>query len=724
MMAGIEVRTAVASSAGGRQRSKIRRRFVRLSPVVIGICFLMIFASWTTLLAYPAKATGNSNLLAPVTPSFSGPSGPAPTSNCFGGANPCTGTGTSTTAGKGTTCVISSFAETAGDFMYVGISYLANTNIITSVADGGVDSFSYVGGEFSTSQSVAFYDVSSEYGGTVTITVTISTAEFGTCRVGQLTAGTTVGVVGMGGNANSDSYTSLSVTNSPVYEPSLLLALFGSTRPSGPWESPLPSGSWITGGFQETGYNPGTNSEVIGYNDTALGMVTFTQTLENSGYDIYLSGIVVEFYLPPAASTCFGGSPCTGPQGTTHGSGTLCEETINAIPGDLVYIAATWAGPNVLSGVGSDIALPTYVGSEYSASESVVFYDITDLTYSGASPVWVSLTTPEFGSCSIGQLPAGIQLGAVGTGGTANADSDTSLSVTVTPAYQPTLLLALFGSTRPSGPWEPGPSGSWLEAGFFETGYNPGTNSELIGYNNLGTGTATFTETLENSGYDIYLSGIAVAFYSISTQTPPYILPEIASSPTGSGNSYPYGPVVTVSNGGFYDYQETSASNSQGTLWTYLEIQGQPVTFATQATAEFTFQLAGAYDWGWSTNCAAAGAMFVAVGAAWVGGLLGTQDYLEDQLFAEDESGPCTYEPHAGTSTFSGAAAASPADTTGSAAGTIVFTATLSPGSYTPYVELGVYTAATAGGISSASAWVNIGNNGFGGWWSYVIVED
>jgi hypothetical protein len=220
-------------------------------------------------------------------------------SNCFGGGT-CTGTSSYATNGEGTTCVISSFFELPGYFMLIAINYLGSTNIISSVtADGsnGAYSASYIGGEFGSDSSVAFYEIASEAGGSATITVTLSSSAYGDCKVGQLPGGTSVGTVGAGGNANSETDTSLSVTNAALHEPSLLLALFGSTRPSGPWEPAVPLNSWIVGGDQLTGYNPGTNTELIGYNDTAAGTVTFTQTLGNSGYNIFLSGIVVEFYL-------------------------------------------------------------------------------------------------------------------------------------------------------------------------------------------------------------------------------------------------------------------------------------------------------------------------------------------------------------------------------------------------------------------------------------------
>jgi len=223
------------------------------------------------------------------------PSVQNPSSNCFGGGTCIGPSGTSN--GSGWTCVISGFSESAGDFLYVAINYLYNMNIVSSVSDGGGDTFTFVGGEFASQQSVAFYDVTSEHGGTVTITVTLSAIEFGTCRAGQLSPGTMVGVVGTGGNANAIAGTSLTVTNTATNEPSLLMALFGSTRPSGGWTDSSPPGSWVMGGLQLTGYNPGANSELIAFNDTSSGTVNFTMQLGNSGYDIYLSGIVVEFYL-------------------------------------------------------------------------------------------------------------------------------------------------------------------------------------------------------------------------------------------------------------------------------------------------------------------------------------------------------------------------------------------------------------------------------------------
>jgi hypothetical protein len=192
--------------------------------------------------------------------------------------------------------VISSFSETAGDFLYVTVNYVGATNVISSVTAGSV-SASRIGGEFENSQSVAFYDVTSEPGGTVTVTVTLNTAEYGSCRAGQLSPGTTVGMVGAGNSTASG--TSLSLTNAATHEPSLLLALFGNTRPSGSWGPLSPSGAWYDGPNPGTGTTSlGTGSGLVGYNDTASGTVTFTLS---TAYAVSISGIAVEFYLqgPP-----------------------------------------------------------------------------------------------------------------------------------------------------------------------------------------------------------------------------------------------------------------------------------------------------------------------------------------------------------------------------------------------------------------------------------------
>jgi hypothetical protein len=185
---------------------------------------------------------------------------------------------------------MSSFAETAGAFMYVVVNYLDGSDIITSVADGSVDQFDYVGGEFANVQSVAFYDVPVEHGGTVTITVTISSVEFGSCRAGQLTPGTQVGDIGIG---NSTGYgTSLDLTNPAGHAPSLLLAIIGTSRPSGASTMSAPAGNWLDGGGLGTGWNPGANSDMYGYNATVPGTVTFAYSCTSP---VSISGIAVEF---------------------------------------------------------------------------------------------------------------------------------------------------------------------------------------------------------------------------------------------------------------------------------------------------------------------------------------------------------------------------------------------------------------------------------------------
>jgi hypothetical protein len=192
-------------------------------------------------------------------------------------------------------CVISSFSEIAGGFIYLAINYLAGTNVITSVSDGGTDTFAYVGGEFANSQSVAFYDVAFEHGGTVTISVTLSTAEYGSCTAGALSQGTVVGVVGTGSSIAAGE--SLSVANAATHEPSLLMALFGATRPTGTPTVKVSSGSTWQVAQPYTGTSSlGTAQSLYGDNDSASGTVTFTWHVGNSQTPS-ISGIAVEFYL-------------------------------------------------------------------------------------------------------------------------------------------------------------------------------------------------------------------------------------------------------------------------------------------------------------------------------------------------------------------------------------------------------------------------------------------
>jgi hypothetical protein len=194
--------------------------------------------------------------------------------------------------------VISGFSETSGSLLYVVVNYLAGTDLITSVSDGGFDQFAYVAGEFAPAQSVAFYDVTSDHGGTLTIVVTISNVEFGTCRAGELAAGTEVGSVGTGNNTLAG--TLLDVSNPAAHSPSLVLAIIGSDRPSGAYAMPTPNGNWLTGGQQGTGWNPGTESALYAYNDTGTAPVTFGFVC---GSAVSISGIAVEFYSGTTSGT-------------------------------------------------------------------------------------------------------------------------------------------------------------------------------------------------------------------------------------------------------------------------------------------------------------------------------------------------------------------------------------------------------------------------------------
>ena len=222
------------------------------------------------------------------------PLGSPPVSNCFGGGN-CSAS-VFTTNGSGIACVVAGFEETAGEFLYVAINYMAGTDQIISVTDGGADSFNYVGGEFANNQSVAYYDVPADHGGAVTITVTLRTTEFGACTVGELTAGTTVGAVGPGGSVGSGYGVSVGID--VQHEPSLLMALFGSTRPTGnPTVTASNNGTVWTLADEWTGYTYNGAAQVLSAeNDYTAGAVVFTWQVGNSQTPS-VSGIVVELDL-------------------------------------------------------------------------------------------------------------------------------------------------------------------------------------------------------------------------------------------------------------------------------------------------------------------------------------------------------------------------------------------------------------------------------------------
>jgi len=238
-------------------------------------------------------------VLVPAAPTVHGTSVPPslPTlTSCFGGGV-CNGTSSTTTNGSGTACAVSGFSETAGDFVYVAIDYMGGSDQIVSVSDGGLDTFSYVGGEFANETSVAFYEVPRAHGGTVTVTVTISEAEFGACSVGQLGAGTMVGVVGPGHSVANNPY--LTLSNAASHEPSLIMALFGSTRPTGdPLVADWPQSVGFAGllAVQWTGSTyDGTSMNLFAENDSEPGTTNFVWETGN-GQAPSISGIAVEFY--------------------------------------------------------------------------------------------------------------------------------------------------------------------------------------------------------------------------------------------------------------------------------------------------------------------------------------------------------------------------------------------------------------------------------------------
>jgi hypothetical protein len=218
------------------------------------------------------------------------PSGPAPVDNCFGGT-PCAGTSDGSTAGKGTTCSVA-ITETAGDFLYFALNYGSGSNLGSALGDGGADSFNYLGGEFSDGDSVAFWDVPSDHGGSVVISATLTEAEYGTCWAGQLSPGTVAGSVGTGGATQSGS--SLTVSVSPYYQPSLLMVLFGAQRPTGSSSISSPAGTTLLG-TQDTGYVPGTGDLLGSYVDSGSAGTAVSFTMQAGYSDVAMSGIAVEF---------------------------------------------------------------------------------------------------------------------------------------------------------------------------------------------------------------------------------------------------------------------------------------------------------------------------------------------------------------------------------------------------------------------------------------------
>jgi len=261
----------------------------RWAFLVIGVAIGLVLGFVLGTLGEPA---GSSNSRTPHGTSV--PSWLPTVSSCFGGS-PCNATST-TTNGSGTSCVVPGFVETAGDFLYVAINYMAGSDLVVSIGDGGVDSFTFVAGVFANQQSVAFYDVPDETGGNVTITVSISQVEFGSCTVGQLSAGTSLGVIGPGQSVPGSF--DLSVTNSALHEPSLIMALFGATRPTGsPIVTVTPGGGipWAMGGVWTGTTFLGDAQELVGIDAESSGMVTFNWQVGNSQTPS-ISGIALEFY--------------------------------------------------------------------------------------------------------------------------------------------------------------------------------------------------------------------------------------------------------------------------------------------------------------------------------------------------------------------------------------------------------------------------------------------
>ena len=605
-----------------------------------------------------------------------------------------------------------------GDTMYVAVSWASSSDPITQVLDGNFDTFDYISGEYVNGMSVAFYEVPSEVGGMVTVTVSLVSAAYGTCYVGQLTAGSALGAVGAGNSVGPGN--SLSLSNPATNGPSFLLALVGATRPSGAFTMSAPAGNWLVGPQEGTGYNPGTETAIYGYDAGGAGKVTFSFTTGNT---VSISGIVVEFYLQsPATAMCNGATTnpptCTGSQGTTNGKGSFCTiPSFTETMGDFMYFAVNYlaSSPLVSSVTDSWGEYFTLIGSVSTTYQTVAFYDLW--SESGAKvSVTASFSSSVYGTCWAGQLAAGTTVGSYNTGSVA---SSTSLVVSDTPTIAPSLVLGLFGTDRPSGAIGlSSPQGFWTIGAQQGTGWNPGTEAAMYAYGAASTNPVSFSFV---TGAPVSISGIVVDFYFTGSQVEfaPFASNSFASNTVGSGNVFYTAPVEYPASGYMY-IDQASTGGSQSSQYSVLEIVGQPLYIQKPATVQFTFYLHDSWTAGfWINSCSWDGSVSAWWSAAWDVGLVGYGQYnQEDQLFGNYVTGPCGLaSPRAGSG-FSPSAGLSPADQKNPV---VVVTVPLSPGPYTPFVDFIVYTGAD-GSSASITAQVDFGDNGSFAQWGSVVV--
>jgi len=280
-------------TSGGWVRMTISRGpSVRPSTMILvfGVAIIVLGGALAWFLLVPSSSSSGS------TGPSSVPSGTPTVSNCFGGGL-CNSTSPGSD-GSGTTCTVSGFSETPGDLLYVAVSFNNGSDLITSVSDNGTDSFSFLAGEFAYEQGVAFYDTPAAHGGTVSITVTISETEYGVCTVGELTAGTKVGEIGPGASTAASMF--LGASDDVSHAPSLILALFGATRPTGtPTVVQIPGDALApTWGGDWVGYTyAGAAQMLCAGNVSEPGTASFNFQVGNTQTPS-ITAIAVDFYLP------------------------------------------------------------------------------------------------------------------------------------------------------------------------------------------------------------------------------------------------------------------------------------------------------------------------------------------------------------------------------------------------------------------------------------------
>lgn len=237
-----------------------------------------------------------------------------------------------------------------------------------------------------------------------------------------------------------------------------------------------------------------------------------------------------------------------------------------------------------------------------------------------------------------------------------------------------------------------------LTAGFFSSGY------ARAGSSSCGTDCTEYTPPYSGPGF--YTNSVTYA------------------SGTGS-NSYNNGPYVYPQYGETFIIQESQATDD-GTWgeWTYLTMLGTDVYIASQETVQFTFHFEAYYEWAFDTNCYL-GSVTGAVAAVWYAGLVLPSGSYGDvkglQIFAYDTSAPCSFAVH-----HPNGSGPAPGIHTAGETGilqTIVVTATLAAGYYTPVTELDVYTYAQAYGVVAFSSTVGMGGSeGFGYWYNVEVL--